>query len=197
MTATELAERQGEERALVAAQRTTRNPRTASDIALRLKAVRDQIAETATSWIEQMRDWVRAGAQERVDLAAHGSSIASLRVQRFELEQQLAGTFETGGAARAQRIRETVLPALLAEQGALQAQLNAANSIGDVPLARQIAEALEGKFIEHLQTQVEIKEAAEATAENTEALKEFSGSTVSEFQGQRWVEGLLGVGSGV
>jgi len=200
VTASELAERQHEERELVrwspVAQRSG-NRAWQQQIALRLQAVRDQIAETATSWMEQMRDWVRAGAQERVDLAAHGSSIASLRVQRFELEQQLAGTYETGGQARADQIRTTILPALLAEQQALQAQLAAASSIGDAVLARQIAEALEAKLNEQLQAQLDIKEAAETTADNTEALKEFSGSTVSEFQGQKWVEGLLGVGSGV
>jgi hypothetical protein len=159
-------------RALTRAQR--RGDRNAiKEITDRLNQVKDDIQETFTSWVEQARQQVQAAAQERVDIAGLGSTFAQHQLEMLSLHQQLTGTFETGGAQRAQAIREQEIPAFERELDALRSQFQAAQQTGDPALARQIAEAIWGKEQDIEQAKLDAMQAVEA---NTDNLKEFAGS---------------------
>lgn len=159
------------------------------DITERLAVVRDDIAETAATWAEQVRQAIQVAAQEQVDLAGARASLASIGLQRLELQQRLAGTFETGGQARADYINQTILPALRTEIAALEAQYQTAATPAE---QAAILQALEQKRNDVLQAQLD---ALEQIKDNTQSLKEFDGTTTFEFAGQQFTD-LVGVGTG-
>jgi TP901 family phage tail tape measure protein len=140
-----------------------------------------------------IRDAALQASQDLVDTASHGTTMADLGQQRLELEQRIAGTFDTGGQQRADYIKNTIVPAIDAELAALRAQQATALAEGDPALARQIAEAIAGKDNEKLQA---IVDATEQTAENTDVLKELGGSLSFQYGDQDFSD-LVGTGTGV
>lgn len=132
---------------------------------------------------ELIRDAALRAAADVVDAAQHASTIRDLGLARLELEQRLAGTFEsTGGAqARSDYIRQQVIPALDAELIALTAQRMEAERHGDQTLARQIAEAIAAKQNSVLQGQLD---AMEAVKENTSLLRDFGGTSAFGYRDQ-------------
>jgi TP901 family phage tail tape measure protein len=142
---------------------------------------------------DRARQAILDAAAAKVDEAGSGTTLASLAVQRLELEQRLAGTFEGGGQARADAIRQQVIPALEAEQRALEAQRQAAVEQGDAVLARQIAEAIAGKQNEVLQAQLD---ALEQVAENTDTRAVGGGSLAFTFGGETLTDAIIGAGNG-
>ncbi len=132
-----------------------------------------------------VRDAAFRVRQDAVDLTAHGYSRVDSLLSRLELEQRLAGTFETGGGARADFISAQVLPALRSEVAALQAQQAEAVGQGDPVLARQIAEQVWAKENAVLQAQLEAQEAIRDSAED---LKEYGGTLALQSRGQQFTD---------
>jgi TP901 family phage tail tape measure protein len=126
-------------------------------------------------------------AQDRVDAATHGRTMSDLGLARLDLEQQLIGTHDTasGGMGRSDFIKSQILPAIQAEITALMAQQDAAKAAGDAALAEQIGEAVYSKQNEVLQAQLDAQNEIKA---NTDALKDFGGSTAFSYRDQTFVD---------
>jgi 3D (Asp-Asp-Asp) domain-containing protein len=141
------------------------------------------IASAQADAADLMRAAAARAAQDVVDAAGHGRSMADMGLQRLDLEQQLIGTHDTTGAAqgRADFITQTIIPAIQGEIAALVAQQAVAQAAGDRALANQIAEAIYGKQNDVLSQQLA---AQQETAANTSALKDFGGSLAFGYQGQ-------------
>lgn len=130
---------------------------------------------------DNLRQAFLAEAQSVVDARVHRTTLDQALLTGLELQQRLAGTFDTGGAARAAFITAKIIPDLQKELAALQNQLAVARQQGDQKLADQIAEAIAGKSNDILQAQLD---AQEAIKENTEPLKNLTGPVGFEFRGQ-------------
>jgi 3D (Asp-Asp-Asp) domain-containing protein len=136
-------------------------------------------------------DLIRAAAmkvaQDVVDAATHGRTMADLGLQRLDLEQQLIGTHDTTGGAigRADFIRAQIIPAIQGEISALVVQLAAAQVTGDKALATQIGEAIYAKQNDVLEQQLA---AQNAIKDNTDLLKEFGGSQAFSYQSQTFTD---------
>jgi len=117
--------------------------------------------------------------------------IAQIQFERLGIQQRLGGMYDSGGAARAEFIKNTIIPALQAELAAIQAAITMA--AGDTELQNNLREAFESKQNEILQAQLEAQESIKT---NTgELLKAFQGSLGFEFGGARQTD-LLGMGVG-
>lgn len=145
------------------------------------------LANAQADAADLLREAAAREAQDRVDAATHGRTMTDLGLQRLELEQQLIGTHDTAGGAlgRADFIRQQILPAIQAEVDALLAQQQAAQAAGDSQLALQIGEAVYAKQNEVLQAQLD---AQQQIADNTDALKEFSGSLAFSYRDQPFTD---------
>lgn len=127
---------------------------------------------------------------DRVGLAQAGR-------QMLELQQRLAGTYDTGGQARADYITQNVIPALQAEREGLRLQGIEAMRQNNADLARQLRQAWEEKGNDILQAQLDAQEeTARNTADTADALKNLGGTLGFEFQGARLTDDLLASGVG-
>lgn len=127
---------------------------------------------------------------DRVGLAQTGR-------QTLELQQRLAGTYDTGGQARADYITQNVIPALQAEREGLRLQGIEAMRQNNADLARQLRQAWEEKGNDILQAQLDAQEeTARNTADTADALKNLGGTLSFEFQGSRLTDDLLASGVG-
>ncbi len=127
---------------------------------------------------------------DRVGLAQAGR-------QTLELQQRLAGTYDTGGQARADYITQNVIPALQAEREGLRLQGIEAMRQNNADLARQLRQAWEEKGNDILQAQLDAQEeTARNTADTADALKNLGGTLGFEFQGARLTDDLLASGVG-
>lgn len=127
---------------------------------------------------------------DRVGLAQTGR-------QTLELQQRLAGTYDTGGQARADYITQNVIPALQAEREGLRLQGIEAMRQNNADLARQLRQAWEEKGNDILQAQLDAQEeTARNTADTADALKNLGGTLSFEFQGSRLTDDLLSSGVG-
>lgn len=140
-----------------------------------------------------IRSAAEQAAQDTVDRATHGTTMASLGLQRLELEQRIAGTYDTGGTARADYIRRTLIPSLNAELEALRKQADTARAQGDPVLAEQVAESIAGKQNEILQANVD---ATEEVASNTDPSRRFGGTLGYGYGGETITDALISVGNG-
>jgi hypothetical protein len=145
------------------------------------------LANAQADAADLIREAAAKAAQDVVDAAGHGRTMADLGLQRLELEQQLIGTADSAGGrmGRADFIRQQILPAIQAEIQALMIQQQTAQALGDAELARQIAEAIYAKQNEVLQGQLD---ALNAVKENTDPLKDFGGSIAFSHQGQTFTD---------
>lgn len=145
------------------------------------------IANAQADAADLMRAAAMRLAQDVVDAATHGRTMADLGLQRLDLEQQLIGTHDTTGGAmgRADFIKASIIPAIQGEIGALVVQLAAAQVTGDQALATQIGEAIYAKQNDVLQAQLD---AQNAIKDNTDLLKEFGGSTAFSYQSQTFTD---------
>jgi hypothetical protein len=150
-----------------------------------LDAQKYQALAEVTNGLSDAADLLRQAAeldaQNAVDAATHTTTLASAGLQSLELQQQIAGTFETGGATRGQYILANIVPDLQAELVAMQAQLKVAQDEGDQKLADQIAEGIAAKSNDILQAQLDAQEAIKS---NTDVLKDLAGPIGIQFQGQ-------------
>jgi polyhydroxyalkanoate synthesis regulator phasin len=132
---------------------------------------------------ELMRQAAQQAAQDLVDTAAHGTTMADLGRTKLELEQRIAGTYDTGAAGqqRADYINAQYIPRLQAELAALMEQQKAARETGDPKLAEQVAEAIAGKQNSILEATLA---ATQEVAANTDELRETGGSLGFSSHGQ-------------
>jgi hypothetical protein len=186
----------------------------AASIGEQLTTIGEKLADTAVEIAERVRAAALAAAQEAVDSAGFAANVGtnfnpftgqglggSAGLQQLELQQRLAGNFDDAGSRvqRADYIRGNVVTGLSGELDALRGQLATVQreDPNNVPLARQIAEAIAGKQNEILQAQLSAQELIEEnTKAAADALKEFTGSAAFEFQGQTFTDNL-GVGLGL
>lgn len=159
---------------------------------LALQTTSIDLANALADGMELVRNAAQRAAQDLYDTAAHSTSLASSGLQRLELEQKLAGTYETGGAARANAINTTLIPALQAELQAINAQADAARAHGLVPELRAAIEAANAKGNEILQAQLDALEAVEA---NTTPRK-FGGTLGFSHGDETLTDSLIAVGNG-
>lgn len=153
--------------------------------------VQAQIMNAVADAADLLKEAAKAQAQAAVNAAQHVTAMGSIGLQGLELRQQLAGTFDSAGgrAERAAYIKSTILPALNAELAPLQAAVDAATTPEERASAQ---EALATKTNEILQAQLE---AQNLIVENTDPLKQITGSTAFAFGGDIWTD-ALGVGVG-
>lgn len=157
----------------------------------RLRGMMEDVTDTIA---EHIRAILQA-AEEAVASAAFAHNMADLGLQHLELEQQLAGTFETHEAkvARANYINSQIIPTLQAEEAALNAKLAAAREAGDTELARQVAEEIAAVQNGILQAQLD---AQELMAEELEDLNDaLTGTLGFSFRSQSFTD-ILGLGVG-
>jgi TP901 family phage tail tape measure protein len=152
----------------------------------------NDIASAMADAADLVRQAAEQAAQETVDTATHGTTMADLGLQRLELEQRIAGTYDQGGQQRADYIRTQVVPALQAELTALQDQQRIANEQGDATLARQIGEQIAGKQNDILQATLD---ATEEIAENTEPRK-VGGTIGFAYGSDSLSDAIIGAGNG-
>lgn len=157
-----------------------------------IRTLSDSITQASVDMIEAQRQAIIAAAQERVDMARHRSTLANYRLERLELQQRLAGTFEQGGAERAAFITGTIIPALEKELRRLEKLRDVAREQRDKELARETAEQIAAKQNEILQAQLTAQEQIKA---NTDNLRDLAGALGFEFSGQAFTD-LVGVGTG-
>jgi len=131
---------------------------------------------------DALRSAAEAEAQLRVDATEQRYNLDQARLQGIELQQQLAGTFDTGGAVRASFITKTLIPDLQKQLAAMQAQLVVARQQGDKKLADQIALAIANQQNAILQAQLD---AQQAIKDNTDPLTNLTGPVGFEYKGQQ------------
>lgn len=150
------------------------------------------LANAQADAADLMREAAAKVVQDQVDATAHGTTMSDLRLQRLEVEQRLAGTYESGGGAqaRADLIRQQIVPALDAEILAFTAQQMEAQRQGNTDLVRQLQEAIFAKQTDLLQKNLD---ANEETAANTDLLKEFGGSTAFSYRDTPFLDNSLDV----
>lgn len=153
-------------------------------------------AELARARADQTKADRNAVYEYVANMAGSKTSLAQAGLQTLELQQRLAGSYDTGGQARAEFIRSQIVPDLQAEQAAIETQRQEAVRQGNQQLAAQLAEALAGKGNEVLQALLDVKDATETTAENTDPLKQLGGSLAFEFGGARLTDALYSSGIG-
>jgi TP901 family phage tail tape measure protein len=150
------------------------------------------LANALADAADLLRDAAVKASQELVDVATHRTTLATAGLQRLELEQRIAGTFETGGQARASFIRSTIIPALDAELASLRQQEQTFREQGLAAELRQVLEAIAGKENEKLQA---IVDATEQTAENTDP-RRFGGTLGFNFGNENLTDALIAAGNG-
>ena len=153
-------------------------------------------AELGRARAEQIKADRNAVYEYVAGMAGSKTSLAQTGLQTLELQQRLAGTYDTGGQARADYIRQSVVPDLQAEQAAIEQQRQEAVRQGNQQLAAQLAEALAGKGNDILQALLDVKDAAKETADNTDALKSLGGTLGFDFGGARFTDALVASGVG-
>jgi TP901 family phage tail tape measure protein len=176
---------------LTAAQRTG-DVAGARSAVLAISQTGTDLANAIADAADLLRDAAIKASQELVDVAAHRTTLATSGLQRLELEQRIAGTFETGGAERASFIRATILPALQAELITLRKQEQTFRAQGLTAELRQVLEAIAAKENERLQA---IVDATEQTAENTDP-RRFGGTTGFNFGNENLTDSLIAAGNG-
>ncbi len=150
----------------------------------------NEIASAFADAADLIREAAETEAAETVERAARGTTMANLGLQRMELEERIAGTFTTGGQARADYIKQTILPALESELTALSQQRVIAEQQGDPKLAEQIAQAIAEKQNNILE---ETLTATEQVAQNTERKL---GGTLGFTYGNEGLTDLIELGTG-
>jgi tape measure domain-containing protein len=159
---------------------------------LAIQQAGNDIAGAMADAADLVRQAATQAAQDVVDAATHRRTMNDLGLSRLELEQRIAGTFDTGGVSRADYIKQQIIPAITAELTALVGQQATAVAQGDAKLADQIAEAIAGKQNEILQATLD---ATEAIADNTEPRK-FGGGLTLGYQGETLTDAMIAAGNG-
>jgi hypothetical protein len=172
-----------------------------------VRSTLDAIQAVQTDIVNAMHaanEAMQAAAHAATESAIHVSTMGDLGLQHLELEQKLAGTFETGGAERAKFITGTIVPGIEAELEALRGEQAVAQAQNDQARLRELAELIAGKDNEKLAallaamelTATNTGEAAENTEKTIDALKQFGGTIGFEQRGQAFSDHLLGFGIG-
>jgi hypothetical protein len=106
-------------------------------------------------------------------------------LERLELQQRLAGSEATGGAARAGLIRQQILPNMRKELAIANQELRAARRGKSITAREEAEQRVQELPLAILQRQLD---AQEATKQNTEEIKRNTAGSAAlsfEFGGQR------------
>jgi TP901 family phage tail tape measure protein len=163
----------------------------AATLALQTNA--NDLATAVADAAQLLRDASVKAAQDTVDQAAHGTTLANTGLERLGLEQKLAGTYDSGGAARSAYITSNVVPALQNELGALKAQEQTYREQGMGAELAQTIEAEGSKQNEILQASLD---AQQEIADNTNP-RQFGGTLGFSFGGETLTDALVTIGNGV
>lgn len=164
-----------------------------------LIAAQEQIQKLQTDIIGKQADaadLLKAAAQAQHDAAtaaAQGAtSLDQSRFQALTISQQLAGTDQTGGGQRADFIRSTIIPDLQRELAPIISQLAADQGRSDAAAALRDMIDLQNKQNEIASANLQ---ANKETAQNTQPLKDASGSLGFQYHGELQSD-LAGIGTG-
>lgn len=135
--------------------------------------------------------WLQA-AQELVDPSTFNAQMQNVLYERFQLDQQIAGTFETGGYARRDFILANIVPTLTTELEKMKTQLQIIAAVGTDEQRRQQELAIAQKQNEIAQAQLE---AQNAIKENTDP-KNIGGTLGFQYGGETLTDQLLLNGNG-
>lgn len=163
----------------------------AADLAIRSSGV--DLANAIADVADLTRQAAERAAQDAVDAAGSTTTLANSGLARLELEQKIAGTYDTGGVTRGQFIQTNVIPALQAELAALAEQERVARANGTAAELRAVIEAEAAKQNEILQASLD---AQEDIAANTEPRK-FGGTLAFSYGGETLTDSLIASGNGV
>ncbi len=157
-----------------------------------------QAAGSLSAAVKNAADLLRQGklglAALNVELASHQANHLQAGQQLLELDQRIAGTYDSGASFRADYITDTLIPALNVELDALQKQAVVAAQQGDPALARQVAEAIDGKNIEIKQAILDSRDLLGDVANNTG--HKVGGSLGFSYGDETITDALLAVGNG-
>lgn len=143
-----------------------------------IQTLTDQILALSDQARGLFADIKQAGRDIREARFQKRFGTGEFRLRKLELEQQIAGTFETGGGARAALIRGVLIPLLEERRSQLKGEKNRARR--------------EELTLQILELQLE---AQNAIKENTDQIQKNTGNLSFEFQGQRFSDSFaLGVG---
>jgi hypothetical protein len=170
----QLQKQQGQLRAQLAIAQRHGDKSAAKDIQDRLNQIADDIQETAVQLVEAQRDLIRQQAQDVVDAATHGTTMAQGSESALEALQRLQGPnyADTPQAMRARAAQDSqaIVPALQNQLAALNSQLGAATSTGaDQNTVNGILEAIQSTQTDIMNAMADsadlIRQAAEKTAQ--------------------------------
>ncbi len=151
------------------------------ELSTRLDGVNTQIAETVTHGIELIRDIVKVKAQEMVDKATHGLTMATGAGDYLTATQRTAGTAGTPGADIAQGnfIQRVVIPAMQAQLPGLEAQYRAAVASHDTTGTNAASEAMQAAWTAIVNKAADAADLFKQAATNAQTLAEsaVSGKT--------------------
>lgn len=177
-------------KALNLAIRGNASPDTIAQIRASVIGLQDEIYNNVTASIVNARDLIRARLQRPLDIAQFKLGRGELAEQRLELQQRIAGTFETGGAERADLIRSRTMPAIQEEIKALERLLKSRSLTESEKRDRRLElDEARNRLLE-----AELR-AMESIKETNASIDGKMGSLAFEFGGQRMTD-LISVGVG-
>jgi hypothetical protein len=159
---------------------------------LAVQSTTNDLASAIADAGDLVRDAAVRVAQDVQDEATHGSTLASTGLARLELEQRIAGTYDTGGVQRGQYITGTVVPALQGELAAIVERERVYREQGMGAELRQAIEEEAAKRNEILQATLD---ATEQVADNTTP-RRFGGTLGFDYGGSTITDALIGAGNG-
>lgn len=153
------------------------------------------MANASADAAEAIKASAEAGIGARLDSSQFGASFAQASLDLLANDQRLAGSFDTGGGARADYISNTILPAL---------RQVVADDLAAVEVERQVRgdgskehrDALLRLLGDQKAVQDAQLQAQEEIKSNTDSLRELGGSTAFDSNGQRFTD-LISLGVGV
>jgi TP901 family phage tail tape measure protein len=183
-------------------QQTIQRARTAASLGdtegvrqftITLKNVSTELANAIADSAELIRQAAERESDIRIQAAQFGVDQLTAKFEGFKLDQQLAGTYDHGGAARADYIRSQLLPQL-------RAQLEADRANVAVELRQRGAESEQYRqaVLKVLQDSNTIKQAQldvqNEIAENTDT-KRIGGTLAFSYAGETLTDQLVGNGA--
>jgi hypothetical protein len=162
-------------------------------VRLQIQSAGNDIGNAMVEAADDVRQAAETASEEIVEKASHRGTLASTGLQKLEIEQRLAGTFDNGGVQRADFIKSEVIPALEAERQALTQRKETAETEGNQKLAEQIAEQMAAKNNDILSAQLEVQQQIEA---NTNPNHKVGGTLGFAFGSESVTDSIISVGSG-
>jgi len=157
------------------------------ELSTRLDGVNVQIAETVTHGVELVRDILKVKAQETVDKATHGLTMATGAGDYLTATQRTAGTTGTPGADIAQGnfIQRVVIPAMQAQLPGLEAQYRAAVASHDTAGTNAASEAMQAAWTAIVNKAADAADLFKQAATNAQTIAEGAASGKTGYDQSR------------